>query len=75
MNQNQYIPNFFELLTHTSLYSAIIPTFVYPPTQNPQTSLDFHYNCNLQLQHFPYFLEYKTLPSLEDNTKDLQNRN
>lgn len=71
MNQNQYISNFFELSTQTSLYSAIIPTFVYPATQNPISSLDFHYNCNLQIQHFPYFLEYKTLPTLEDNTKQL----
>ena len=71
MNPNQYLSNLFELSTQQTLYNAIIPTFVYPPTQNPQTSLDFHYNCNLQLQHFPYFLEYKTLPSLEDNTKQL----
>ena len=74
MNQNHYFPNFIELSTLPSLYSTIMPTFVYP-TQNYSSSLDFHYNCNLQIQHFPYFLEYKTLPTLEDNIKQQENRN
>lgn len=74
MNQNQYFSNVYELSTQHSLYNAIMPTFVYP-TQNLNSSLDFHYNCNLQIQHFPFFVEFKTLPTLEDNTKQLEVRN
>jgi hypothetical protein len=37
--------------------------------------LDFHYNCNLQIQQIPFYFEFNTLPTLEDNTKQLEKRN
>jgi hypothetical protein len=74
MNPNQYLSNLFELSTQQTLYNAIIPTFVYT-SQNLNSSLDFHYNCNLQIQQIPFYFEFNTLPTLEDNTKQLEKRN